>query len=96
MALLLREFDFATMGVGKSFIVYSCRFYLAWTELSLLSLSLAVYRSTQAKDRLPRLFTCSGSIIECAANYDSEITCGSTREKKKKKNTTSLVRQHVA
>ena len=43
IALLLREFDFATMGVGKSFVVYSCRFYLAGTEIFNATLSLAVY-----------------------------------------------------
>ena len=45
-ALALREFDFATMGVGKSFVVYSCRFYLAWTQLPRLftyALAISLY-----------------------------------------------------
>lgn len=69
-------------------------------SFSLLSLSLAVI-CLRLKDQLPRLFThsCSGYILECAANRDSLRNCKqSTRDKKiKKKNSQpSPLRQHVA
>jgi hypothetical protein len=68
-----------------------------WRGLSYHSyLSLAVYRSTQTKDRLPRLFTYALAISLNAQQMAIPKQYVKARAKKKKKNTTSPLRQHVA